>query len=510
MMLAWVIDLLAVSGILGLSALLLEKILRTRHGATRGPWLVAMFASILVPLLASWVGAQSATTRAATGAAANANERADPSRRWATWTDLGATSNNVTDHQSREQLVIWLWATSAVLAGSIVMVSVWQFRRQQRRWRSGVVVGVPVLIARDAGPAVFGVIRPQIVVPEWLLTAPLDTQRHVMAHERAHVQACDSSVLALSTILVLLAPWNPLLWWFSHRLRMAIEVDCDRRVLRLGFDLKRYAEVLMQFGLRRASPLSATASMSESPSNLERRIALMFQPKKSWTLASMALALLSIGSVAATTHFTPPPLLLAVATATGEASPLDSYVGSYEFASVTVVEIRRHHGQLYASADRLSPQGPDEFRYQNVDVTIRFKRDASGQVMGLSFEQNGAVTYAPRIASSRVQAIQSDIAERYRNQLAAPGSEPALRRLIEGIQSGSPNYSIMSPQLAGGTRTLLKSFQSTMQPFGPIQSIEFKGVNQAGWDEYQVKHAHGAADWQILLDDKGVIVGAGW
>ena len=66
----------------------------------------------------------------------------------------------------------------------------------------------------------------------------------------------------------------------------------------------------------------------------------------------------------------------------------------------------------------------------------------------------------------------------------------------------------MSPQLAGGTRTMLKSFQSTMAPFGSIQSMEFKGVNKAGWDQYHVKHAHGSAEWQISLDDKGVIVGA--
>jgi hypothetical protein len=107
-----------------------------------------------------------------------------------------------------------------------------------------------------------------------------------------------------------------------------------------------------------------------------------------------------------------------------------------------------------------------------------------------------------------VQAIQSQIAERYRRQLAAPGSEQALRVLIAGLQSGSPDYSMMSQQLAGGTRTMLKSFQSTMQPFGSIQSIEFKGVNKAGWDQYHVQHAHGAADWQISLDDKRVVVGA--
>ena len=240
----------------------------------------------------------------------------------------------------------------------------------------------------------------------------------------------------------------------------------------------------------------------------------MFQPKNPRrTLASVALALLSIGSVAAATRITPPPLRLAAATAMSEASPTDIYVGSYEFASMTVLSIRRERDQLSAafpeqSADQLSPLKPDEYRYKDADVTIRFMRDMAGQITGLNFEQNGAVTYAPRIASTRVQAIQGEIAERYRQQLATPGSEQALRALIAGLQSGSPDYSMMSAQLAGGTRTLLKTFQDKMQPFGSIQSIEFTGVNKTGWDQYQVKHAHGTAEWKISLDDKGVIVGA--
>ena len=514
MMFAWIIDLLSISGLMGLSALLLEQILRSHHRATRIPWVVAMVASLLLPLLASRTAPHTAATPGATGTVVDAYAHADHPRGHASWIDLGATSSGVTDHRQRERLIVWLWASSAALAGSIVMIGVVQFRRQRRTWRRGMVAGVPVWIAPDAGPAVFGVFRPQIVVPEWLLKVSLDTQRYVLAHERAHVHAGDSRVLTLSTILVLLMPWNPLFWWHSHRLRLAIEVDCDRRVLRSGFDLKRYAEVLIQFGLRRTSLPGATASISESPSTLERRITLMFQPKKThWTLASVALALLSIGSMAAATRIAPPPLRLAAATAMREASPLDGYVGSYEIASVTVLNIRRERDQLSAvfpeqSADQLSPLKPDEYRYKDADVTIRFLRDMAGQIKGLSFEQNGAVTYAPRIASTRVQAIQSEIAERNRLQLAAPGSEQALRTLIAGLQSGSPDYSTMSPQLAGGTRTMLKSFQDTMQPFGSIQSIEFKGVNKAGWDQYQVKHAHGTAEWKISLDDKGIIVGA--
>jgi bla regulator protein blaR1 len=513
MILTWALDLLIVSGLLGIAALLLERILRLHHGATRFPWLAAMLASFFLPLLASWIGVHSANERSEAPAVAFNSSEHIPYR-GTFWIDLRATSAGTDDYRRRDRPVLWLWAASTALTSAFAMVSTWQLRRQRRRWRQGTMAGAAVLISQDTGPAVLGVFRPEIVVPEWLVSAPLDTQHHVIAHECAHMRARDSALLALSILPILLAPWNPLLWWHARRLRMAVEVDCDRRVLNHGVDMKRYAEVLMQFGLRRGSLLGAMASMSESPSTLERRITLMAQPIVArWRVSSIALAVLAMGTVAAATSVVPPPLRLAAATPNSKATELDSYVGRYEFASVTVLEIQRQHDALSAvfpgaPADLLTEGAADRFAYKDADVTIHFVRDANGRVTGLKFEQNGAVTYAPRVDSARVQAVQEGIAERYRKQVAAPGSAQALRRLIEGIQSGSPNYSEMSPQLAGGTRTMLKSFQSTEQTVGPIQSIDFKGVSRTGWDQYQVTHAHGAANWQIALDDKGVIVGA--
>ena len=514
MILAWALDLLVVSGLLGIAALLLERILRSHHGATRFPWLVAMLASFFLPLLTSWIGAHSAARQAQAPAAVSRNGSVDIPYRGTFWIDLRATSTITGDHQRLDRPILWLWVASTGLTSVFAMVSIWQFRRQRRGWRQGTMSGAAVLIAPDMGPAVLGVFRPEIVVPEWLVSAPLDTQHHVISHERAHLHARDSGLLALSMLPILLAPWNPLLWWHARRLRMAIEVDCDRRVLIQGVDMKRYAEVLMQFGLRRGGLPGAMASMSESASTLERRITLMAQPIVArWTVSSIASAVLAIGTVSAATSVVPPPLRLAAATPNSKATELDSYVGRYEFASVTVLDIQRQPDGLSAvfpgaPADLLSAGAADGFRYKDADVTIHFERGANGRITGLNFEQNGAVTYAPRVDPARVQAIQGKIAERCRKQVAAPGSEQALRRLIEGIQSGSPHYSEMSPQLAGGTRTMQKSFQSTEQTVGPIQSIEFKGVSNTGWDQYQVTHAHGAAIWQIALDDKGIIVGA--
>src|SRR5579859_4654785 len=117
MMLAWVIDLLLVSGLLGLSALLLERVVRARHGATRIVWLTAMLASLLLPLLASLGGPPRATS-AVVNPELGADGREDHSPRKMSWTRLGPTLTGDANPAKSEALIVWLWASSTALTGS--------------------------------------------------------------------------------------------------------------------------------------------------------------------------------------------------------------------------------------------------------------------------------------------------------------------------------------------------------------------------------------------------------
>jgi hypothetical protein len=123
--------------------------------------------------------------------------------------------------------------------------------------------------------------------------------------------------------------------------------------------------------------------------------------------------------------------------------------------------------------------------------------------------QHGAATEAPRIGPDRVHALSRAIEARVDAQAAAPGSAAALRGLISGIESGKPNYSELSPQLAAGTRALLARLQARLQPLGALRSIEFRGVDSMGWDQYLVRFQRGTASWGIALDSYGLIAGAG-
>src|SRR5262249_11513549 len=141
-----------------------------------------------------------------------------------------------------------LWAASSGAAATVLLAGWWYGRQRRRGWRRVSVAGTELLVATDAGPATIGLLHPQIVVPEWLLAGAPETLHLVIAHERSHVEARDPSLLALGLGVAALMPWNPLVWWHVHRLRLAIEVDCDRRVLQFGHNARRYARALVDVG----------------------------------------------------------------------------------------------------------------------------------------------------------------------------------------------------------------------------------------------------------------------
>ena len=59
--------------------------------------------------------------------------------------------------------------------------------------------------------------------------------------------------------------------------------------------------------------------------------------------------------------------------------------------------------------------------------------------------------------------------KRFKDQTAEPGSEAAVRRTIDELRTGKPNYDLMSPQLADATRQQLPHLQSTFAAMGALQ-----------------------------------------
>jgi bla regulator protein blaR1 len=190
-------------------------------------------------------------------------------------TSMQSVQRNVPAPVTRYVLGLWAVATVLVTA-SFASVYV-RLGRARRRWPAMELHGHRVRVAPAVGPVVIGIVRPQIIVPKWLLERSPEEQRVILAHEASHVQARDPMVLAAACGLVALMPWNPALWIILSRVSLAIEIDCDARVLQGGVSPRAYGSLLVDVA-ERASPLRlAMIALSDDSSHLHRRI-LAMQP----------------------------------------------------------------------------------------------------------------------------------------------------------------------------------------------------------------------------------------
>jgi hypothetical protein len=168
---------------------------------------------------------------------------------------------------------VWVGGSVAVLL--LVLRSVRLLGLERGRWRPAVVEGVPVLVSGEIGPAALGVLRGVIVVPEWALALEGRFRRLLLLHEAEHLRAGDPRLLLAGLLAVAAMPWNPVLWWQFRRLRQALELDCDRRVLRAVPDPRGYGLLLLEVGRRRSHAGVMLAGFAESGTFLERRIRML-------------------------------------------------------------------------------------------------------------------------------------------------------------------------------------------------------------------------------------------
>ncbi len=147
--------------------------------------------------------------------------------------------------------------------------------RRRARWRSADLDGIRVLVAPDAGPAVVGVFAPRVVIPEWALSLDAPSRALMLTHEAEHIRARDPLLLVVAAFTTALFPWNAVLWLLVRRVRLAIEIDCDRRVLGASARQREYGMLLLAVGARQSASLPLATSLAERRPFLERRIRAM-------------------------------------------------------------------------------------------------------------------------------------------------------------------------------------------------------------------------------------------
>jgi len=522
-MLTWMLYVIVTTLVLSGAALAAEHAARLLRARTRWIWAVTIIASLVIPTMIASVSIQvpSLQTPIVSRKAIALRDLTSVQVVPLTWVHEHTGNVVATYGENRVLQRTWI-AVSVALLGALVLTGL-QLVWHKRRWRMGTVAGVSVYIARDVGPAVVGLLRPRIVVPDWLLEASPSRQVMVLTHEQSHLAAHDPQVLTVALFLLVLMPWNLPLWWQLHRLRYAIEVDCDARVLKAGVDTGRYGETLIDVSQRPSGYIGSVAAMSESKSFLEERITIMVRDPAKWgSLVVLMFGCVSAALLAIAAQVTPPNVgssdseqqTVALAPET-----LDEYVGFYLRGANLIFAVTRDgaHLQLHlpwwpqAPPLELATKDGKEFvDKERNSVPLSFVQDSSGRVIGLVMHYGplfGISFSVPmtRVDAATASAIKENNDLRFRSQTPMPGSDEALRRLIDGILTDNLPYDTMTPWYAALVREGGKVTRVLYGKRGAVRSIEFHHVSDNGADVYHVRQDGGFSTWFIYLNANGLI-----
>jgi len=417
-MLAWMSYIIVVSLLLGLAALALERSAQIRQKPTRWLWGTSMIASLLVPLVISSVSVQIPRL---TGVADPAIPDRVVALRQMTASGLSpsgwltAAAGQFSASPDLDRLLQMGWSAASTILFLAILASGVELGWRRRRWQRGNMAGVPVHISEDAGPAIVGLLDPHIVVPRWLMQCSPEVQELVIAHEQGHLEAHDARLVSIALVLLVCLPWNLPLWWQLRRLRFAVEIDCDARVLRRGYDVSRYGETLIAIGERQSQVIATVVAMAEPRSLLEQRIRNMLQKKTKYTHATaVALTCLGIAFSVGAAEISPPnnddPGKSVSQQSAIDAKILDGHVGFYQLNDNVVMAITRNGQQLNAQltgqkALPIYPRSSTGFSYK--DGEISFIAEPDGATASLVLHQHGVDLPMKRIDAATAQRIAS-------------------------------------------------------------------------------------------------------
>jgi beta-lactamase regulating signal transducer with metallopeptidase domain len=284
MIAAWMLYCLLCALGLAVAALIAERALLGGGWPVRHVWICAVALSLIIPALAFRFAPRAAATAAPVSILSDAV--AAPT----TDSSVGASPSStvVTTHLPHQSQWTWRGAAATIARANRPLAIVWAILSfafalylvigiivlaiMRRRWHRQDVLGFPVLVSDRVGPAVVGAVSPAIVMPEWALTMEPPQLMLMLRHEDEHRRAGDAQLLTIAHLALIVMPWNAALWWVVVRLGMAVELDCDARVLR-NADARSYGDLLLEVARPRRGPrLIAATAFAERAGQLERRI----------------------------------------------------------------------------------------------------------------------------------------------------------------------------------------------------------------------------------------------
>ncbi len=266
MITTWMIYALVIGASLTAAAFALERVTTNGRTPTRFVWFAAMVSSVAWPFGAAILSLMPAHGNG--GQLLPFAVRLQP---------ISVMADASTSHVlTIDRLLIGGWILLSALLIVRLARGVRILRRTRAAWSEHRVDGATVRISDNVGPAVVGLRRMDVVIPDWVLALDAPLRAIVLRHEEEHRDARDPYLLFASAVATALMPWNPCLWIQAQRLRLAVEMDCDARVLRRHPSPERYGLLMLTIAQRRTiTPTLFAPMLSEPVTQLERRIRAM-------------------------------------------------------------------------------------------------------------------------------------------------------------------------------------------------------------------------------------------
>lgn len=277
---SWMLYAIAVSALFTVAAHALERVVVARGRPRRMLWAVATSLSVAWPAVAGFRRVTAVEALPVTVVpftiTVPAPERIVPAAR----TPLRG--------EQIDRALVTLWVALSALLLLRLVGGIATLRRARLGWRREELDGMSVCVSPNVGPAVVGLRSMNVVLPEWILGLDRPLRALVLRHEEEHRSARDPYLLFGAAAAVCLMPWNPVLWFQARRLRLAIELDCDARVLRAHPTPERYGLLMLTIAQRRSvAPTLFAPMLAEPATQLERRILEMRTTKQRiarWTV----------------------------------------------------------------------------------------------------------------------------------------------------------------------------------------------------------------------------------
>jgi beta-lactamase regulating signal transducer with metallopeptidase domain len=370
MIATWMLSTVLFTALVGAAAWFAECALRLAGRQARWPWLAVLGAAVAWPLLASFARRtipESGAMR--TVVTTLPTIQVVPNQ----------LSTTVSWAHRLDEVLLTLWVVASVIVFARLVRSLVVLARIRQASQPRLVDGISVLVSEDIGPAVVGVVQPSVLLPVALLDLDEPLRRLVLRHEEEHRRARDPWIMLGSAFALALVPWNLPLWWIARRARLALEVDCDARVLASGANASQYGKLLLLISQRQT--VTALAPMlAASNTHLERRITAMLPICSNRRRMRITLALVAtiVAGIAACSS----------RISDGPAGPPDSLSSVSEPVSASVPSPQHVYFEFQVTRQARQIPGarnlrfPDSLRHANVggEVLAQFVVDADGQI----------------------------------------------------------------------------------------------------------------------------------